>query len=71
MTMRHAEEGLEAALHARSNLLREKLQDAIDEVSALGSCHQKRVVEFGEWLCAAVLKYDGDCSQVRSEPEAL
>ncbi|CAB1063006.1 hypothetical protein D1BOALGB6SA_7788 [Olavius sp. associated proteobacterium Delta 1] len=21
------------------------------------SCHQKRVVEFGEWLCTEVLKY--------------
>ena len=35
------------------------------------SCHQKRVVEFGEWLCAAVLKYVPHRQWVFSIPKRL
>ena len=34
------------------------------------SCHQKRVVEFGEWLCTEVLKYVPHRQWVFSPPEA-
>ncbi len=35
------------------------------------SCHQKRVVEFGEWLCAEVLKYVPHRQWVFSIPKRL
>ena len=35
------------------------------------SCHQKRVVEFGEWLCAEVLKYVPHRQSVFSIPKRL
>lgn len=35
------------------------------------SCHQKRVVEFGEWLCEAVLKYVPHRQWVFSIPKRL
>ena len=35
------------------------------------SCHQKRVVEFGEWLCTEVLKYVPHRQWVFSIPKRL
>ncbi len=34
------------------------------------ACHQKRVVEFGEWLCEEVLKYVPHRQWVFSPPKA-
>ena len=35
------------------------------------ACHQKRVVEFGKWLCAEVLKYVPHRQWVFSIPKRL